>query len=148
MPRGVPFVITRAEGTKGFPAMLRGLMWRANFSYAREYFVYTTQIGPNVVLCYARLMTSPPERSHIFSGTGSSPDAIVQASAYSAFTSLRHRYSELNCSYTFAYFPYQVSSSVNEVLYPHPMYEDDTQSYRMSELIRALVFHIGALPWS
>ena len=27
---------------------------------------------------------------------------------------------------------------MNEVLYPHPEHEDDNQSYRMSELIRAL----------
>ena len=93
-------------------------------------------------------MTGPPKRSHAFPSIGNSPEPTVQAYAYSAFTSIRRRYSELNNSYTFAYFPYQVSSSVNEVLYPHPMYEDDTQSYRMSELIRALVFHIGALPWS
>ena len=103
MPRGVPFVITRAEGTKGFPAMLRGLMWRANFSYALEYFVYTTRIGPNLVECYAsvllhpHLMTGLLERSHIFSSIRSSTEAAIQASAYSALTSLRMK------SYTQSY---------------------------------------------
>ena len=116
-------------------------MWCANFSYAPEYIVYTTKIGPNLVECYAsvllhpRLMTSLPERSHILFGIGRSPEATIQASAYSAFTSLRCRYLELNCSYTFAYFSYRVNRSVNEVLYPHPLYEDDTQSYMMSKLI-------------
>ena len=128
MPRGVPVIMTRAEGTKGFPAMLRELMWHANFSYAPEYFVYTTKIGPNLIECYAsvllhhHLMTGPLERSRIFSA----PEAAIQASAYSSFTTLRCRYSELNCSYTFAYFSYQVTRSVNEVLYPHPKHEDDT----------------------
>ena len=131
MPRGVPFVMTRAKGIEGF-------------SYAPEYFVYTTQIGPNLVECYAsvllhpHLMIGPPERSHIFSGIGSSPKAVIQVSAYNALTSPRRRYSELNCSYTFAYFSYQVTRSVNEVLYPHPLYEDDTRSCRMSELTRSL----------
>ena len=98
MPRGVPFVMTRAEGTEAF-------------SYAPEYFVHTTQIGPNLVECYAsvllhpRLMTGPLERSHIFSGIGTSLEAVVQACAYSAFTCLRCRYSELSYSYTFTYFP-------------------------------------------
>ena len=68
MPRGIPFVMTRAKGTEGFPAMLRELMWRANFSYAPKYFVCTTQIGPNIIECYASVllhpchMTSPPEK--------------------------------------------------------------------------------------
>ena len=90
--------MTRAEGTEGFLAMLRELMWRANFPYALEYFVYTTQIGPNLVECYAsvllhpRLMTGPLERSHIFSGIGSSTKAAIQACAYNACTSIRHRY--------------------------------------------------------
>ena len=131
MPRGVPFVMTRAEGTEAF-------------SYAPEYFVHTTQIGPNLVECYAsvllqpRLMTGPPKRSHTFSGIGSTPEAAVQAYSYNALTCLRHRYSELNTSYTFAYIPYHVQPGVNEVLYPHPLYEDDTRSCRMSELTRSL----------
>lgn len=41
--------MTRAEGTKGFPAILRELIWRANFSYAPEYTIYSTQIGPGLV---------------------------------------------------------------------------------------------------
>ena len=86
---------------------------------------------------HPRLMTGPPERSHIFSGIRSSTEAVIQACAYNACTSIRCRYSELNCSYTFAYFSYRVTQSVNEVLYPHPEHEDDNQSYRMSELIRA-----------
>ena len=106
-------------------------MWRANFSYASKYIVYTTKIGPNLVECYASVLQQPHlmigslERSHIFSGIGSSTEAAIQTSAYSALTSLRRRYSELNCSYTFAYFPYRVIQSVNEVLYPHPEHEDD-----------------------
>jgi len=47
-------------------------------------------------------------------------------------------YSELNNSHTFAYFPFHVQPGVNEVLYPHPLYEDDTRSCRMSELTRSL----------
>jgi hypothetical protein len=83
-------------------------------------------------------MTGPPERSHVFSYIGSSPEVAVQAYAYCAFNSLRRRYLEINNSYTFAYFPYRVNRSVNEVLYPHSLYEDNTQSCRMFELIRAL----------
>ena len=88
MPRGVPYVTTQAEGTEGFPALLRELMWRANFSYEPEYFIYTTKIGPNLVECYAsvllypHLMTGPPERSHMFSGIRSSTEAAIQAYAY------------------------------------------------------------------
>ena len=98
MPRGVPFVMTRAEGTEGFLAMRRELMWRDNFSYAPEYFVCTSKIGPNLAECYAsvllhpHLMTGLLERSHIFSGIRSSTEAAIQASAYSALTSLRRRY--------------------------------------------------------
>ena len=115
----------------------------ANFSYAPEYFVYTTKIGPNLVECYAKvlhphLMEGAPERSHTFSGIGSSPEAAIQVCAYNALTCLRHRYSELNSSYNFAYFPYHAQPGVNEVLYPHPEHEDDNLSYIMSELIRAL----------
>ena len=83
MPRGVPFVMTRAEGTEAF-------------SYAPEYFVHTTQIGPNLVECYAsvllhlNLMTGPPKRSHTFSSMRSTPKAIVQVCSYNALTCLRH----------------------------------------------------------
>jgi hypothetical protein len=135
--------MTRAEGTRGFPALQQELMWRANFSYEPEYFVCTTQIGPNLVECYAsvllhpRLMANPPERSHTFSSVGSTPEAAIQVYSYNALTCLRRRYLELNNSYTFSYFPYHVQPGVNEVLYPHPVYEDDSQSYRMSKLIRA-----------
>ena len=109
-------------------------MWHANFSYEPEYFVYTTKIGPNLVECYAsvllypHLMTGPPERSHMFSGIRSSTEAAIQACAYNALTSLRRRYSELNSSYTFAYFSYHAQLGVNEVIYPHPEHEDDNQS--------------------
>ena len=95
MPRGVPVIMTRAEGTKGFPAMLQELMWHANFSYAPEYFVYTTKIGPNLVECYAkvllhpRLMEGALERSHTFYGMGTSPEVAIQVCAYNALTCLR-----------------------------------------------------------
>jgi hypothetical protein len=39
-------------------------------------------------------------------GTGSSTEVVIQACAYNALTSIRHRYSELNNSYTFAYFSF------------------------------------------
>ena len=88
MTRGVPYIMTLAEGTKGFLILMRELMWCANFSYELEYFVYTTKIGPNLVECYAsvllhpHLMTGPPERSHMFSGIRSSTEAAIQAYAY------------------------------------------------------------------
>jgi len=133
MPQRIPFVMTRAKGTEVFLAMLQELMWRANL-YAPEYFVYTTKIGPNLVECYAkvllhpRLMEGALERSHTFYGMGTSPEVAIQVCAYNALTCLRRRYSELNSSYTFAYFSYHAQLGVNEVIYPHPEHEDDNQS--------------------
>jgi hypothetical protein len=83
-------------------------------------------------------MEGRAERSHTFTGIGSSPEATVQDCTYNVVAYLRCRYSELNNSYTFAYFPYQVRGSVNEVRYPHPIYDEVMESWIMSELIRAL----------
>jgi hypothetical protein len=142
--RGLPFLVTRAEGTEGFPALVREMMWRANFSYEPEYFLYSVEIGHRLVethacvLLHPHLMEGPPKRSHHFSGVGSSPESAIQICAYNAITCLHRKYSELNSSYTFAYFPFHVQSSTNAVLYPHPEHEDDLHSIRMSELTRAL----------
>lgn len=136
--------MTRAEGMEGFPALLRELMWRANFSCEPKYFVYTTKIGPNLSESYAKVLLHPriiegaPERFHTFSRTGSSMEAAIQACAYNAITSLRRRYPELNNSYTFAYFPFWVTRDENQVLYLHLDQEPDTRSDRMSKLIWAL----------
>jgi hypothetical protein len=136
--------MTRVEGKEGFPALLRELMWHANFSYEPEYFVYTSRIGPFLVECMAKVYLHPhviegaPERPHTFSGTGGSTEAAIQAYANNAITSLRRRYLELNNSYTFAYFPSQVGRNENFVLNPYLEQEPDTRSDRMSKLIWAL----------
>jgi hypothetical protein len=103
--------MTRAEGTKGFSALLREMMWCANFSYELEYFLYSVEIGHCLVetdacvLLHPCIMEGPLERSHHFSGVGSSPENAIQICAYNAITCLRRRYSELNSSYTFFLFP-------------------------------------------
>jgi hypothetical protein len=120
------------------------MMWRANFSYEPEYFLYSVEIGHRLVethayvLLHPCIMEGPTERSHHFSGVGSSLESAIQICAYNAITCLRSRYSELNSSYSFAYFPFHVQLGTNAVLYPHPDYEDDLCSIRMSELTRAL----------
>jgi hypothetical protein len=83
-------------------------------------------------------MEVPLERSHHFSGVGSSPESAIQICAYNTITDLHRRYSELNSSYTFGYFPFHVQPDTNAVLYPHPEHEDDLRSIRMFELTRAL----------
>jgi hypothetical protein len=83
-------------------------------------------------------MEGPLERSHHFSGVGSSPESAIQICAYNAITYLRRRYSELNSSYTFSYFPFLVQPGTNAVLYPHLDYEDDLRNISISELTRAL----------
>lgn len=139
----VPYVLTRAEGTEGFPALLRELMWRANFSNEPEYFVYTSRIGPYhaesmaKVFLHPRIVQGALERAHTYTGTGSCMDAAIQSCAYNAIAGLRRRYSEINESYTFAYFPTCITRNENYVLYPHVNQESDTGSDRMSELIRA-----------
>jgi hypothetical protein len=136
--------MTRAEGTEGFPALLQEMMWRANFSYEPEYFLYSVEIGHRLVethacvLFHPRIMEGPPERSRHFSGVGSSPKSAIQICAYNAITYLRRRYSELNSSYTFSYFPFLVQPGTNAVLYPHLDYEDDLRNISISELTRAL----------
>ena len=59
MPRGVPFVMTRAKGMEGFPAMLREIMWCANFSYQPEYFVYARPLDPGLDECVAKVVLHP-----------------------------------------------------------------------------------------
>jgi hypothetical protein len=64
--------MTRAKGTEGFPALLREMMWRANFSYEPEYILYSVEIGHRLVethacvLLHPHVMEGPPERSHHF----------------------------------------------------------------------------------
>jgi hypothetical protein len=119
------------------------MMWRANFSYEPKYSLYSIEIGHHLVETHAcvlhpRIVEGSPKGSHHFSGVGCSPENAIQICAYNAITCLCRRYSELNNSDTFTYFPFHVQSGTNAVLYPHPEHEDDLCSIRMSELTRAL----------
>jgi hypothetical protein len=64
--------MTQAKGTEGFPALLREMMWRANFSYESKYFLYSVEIGHRLVethacvLLHPCIMEGPLERSHHF----------------------------------------------------------------------------------
>ena len=59
MPRGRLIVVTRTEGMEGFPAILREVMWHANFSYKPEYFVYAHLLGLGLDECVAKVILHP-----------------------------------------------------------------------------------------
>ena len=59
MSHGRLIVLIRAEGTVGFPAILREMMWRANFSYQPEYFVYARPLDPGLDECVAKVVLHP-----------------------------------------------------------------------------------------
>ena len=43
----------------GFPAILREMMWSANFSYQLKYFVYARFLGPGLDECVAKVVLHP-----------------------------------------------------------------------------------------
>ena len=59
MPHGGLIVMTWSEGTEGFPAILREVMWHANFSYKPEYFVYAHLLGLGLDECVAKVILHP-----------------------------------------------------------------------------------------
>jgi hypothetical protein len=59
MPYERLVLATRVEGTEVFPAILREMMWHANFTYQPEYFVYSHLIGPALEEFVARVILHP-----------------------------------------------------------------------------------------
>jgi hypothetical protein len=98
-------------------------MWRANFNYQPEYFVYSHLIGPALVEFVARVILHPCQvegetnRTHVYQGKGSYPDVAIQDAAYKVTAGLRSHCFELQTSYAFIYFPQRISGSVNVVRY-------------------------------
>jgi hypothetical protein len=59
------------------------MMWRANFTYQPEYFIYSHLIGPTPEEFVARVILLPhqvegeTDRTHAYQGKGSYPDAAI-----------------------------------------------------------------------
>jgi hypothetical protein len=74
---------TTAKGTEGFPAILREMMWRANFTYQPEYCVCSHLIGPALeefvarVILHHRQVEGETDRTHAYQGKGSYLDAAI-----------------------------------------------------------------------
>ena len=111
MSHGRLIIVTRAKGMEGFLAILREMMWHANFSYYPEYFVYARSIGLGLDECVAKVILCPQlvegetKEPLKYQGMGSYPEAAIQDVAYQAMAGLRTRCLELQTSHTFAYFP-------------------------------------------
>ena len=101
---------TRAEDYDGFPALLREMMWRANFTYQPEYAVYRRDRGPGmeeyraVVNVIARRVTgSVPYCIHILA---TSESMAIQEAARRMMSLLRHDLTELSQP-PYVHFPKQ-----------------------------------------
>ena len=91
---------TRAEEVDGFPALLRDMMWRANFTYQPEYFIYRRDRGPGmeeyraVVNAIARqVVGSVPYCVQVHA---TSEPMAVQEAARRLMSLLRHDLTELS----------------------------------------------------
>ena len=91
---------TQAEDVDGYPALLRDMMWRANFTYQPTYFIYRRDRGPGmeeyraVIHITARLVTgSIPYR---LQAHGTSAAMALQEVARMAMSRLRYHLTELS----------------------------------------------------
>ena len=91
---------TRAEDVDGFPALLRDMMWRANFTYQPEYAIYRRDRGPGmeeyraIVNVIARqVVGSVP---YCISVHATSEPMAVQEAARRMMSLLRHDLTELS----------------------------------------------------
>ena len=91
---------TRAEDVDGFPALLRDMMWRANFTYQPEYAIYRRDRGPRmeeyraVINVIARRVTgSIPYCIHILA---TSESMAIQEASRRMMSLLRHDLTELS----------------------------------------------------
>lgn len=130
---------TRAEHVEGFPAELREMLWRANFSYQPEYAVYAKGRGPGLV-DYIATVNIPPRSvygaaAHSYEASGTSEEMAIQAVAYRAMCSLRRELPTLS-RMPFHYHPIHEGGLVNNVEYAYedsPLFEQ-----RISEVVRDL----------
>lgn len=90
---------TQTEGVDGYPALLRDMMWRANFTYQPTYSIYRRDRGPGmeefmaVIDIVARQVTeSIPYR---FQAHGTSEAMALQEVALVAMSRLRYDLTEL-----------------------------------------------------
>ena len=134
---------TRAEDVTGFPAELREMLWRANFSYQPEYVVLARGIGPGLVDFKASVYI--PQRSvygaapHFFQARATSAEMAIQAVAYVAMCSLRSELPILS-EMPFHYHPILQHGIVNHVEYAQensPLFEQ-----RVSGLVRSMDHYI------
>ena len=134
MSHGRLIVLTRAEGTKGFPAILREMMWRANFSYQPEYFVYAHPLGPGLEKCMAKVVLHPrlvegeTKEPLKYQGMGSYLEAAIQDATYQTIAGLRAQCFELQTSYAFAYSPRRIMGPINGIHYPNAMHPGTNRS--------------------
>ena len=91
---------TRAEEVDGFPALLRDMMWRANFTYQPEYVIYRRDRGPGMEEYQAilnviarQVVGSVPYCIHV---RATSESMAVQEAARRMMGLLRHDLTELS----------------------------------------------------
>ena len=119
---------------EGFPAILREMMWSANFSYQPEYFVFAHFLGPGLDECVAKVVLCPrfvegeTEEPLKYQGMGSYPEAAIQDAAYQAIAGLRAQCLELQTSYGYAYFPRRIMGPINAICYPNLAHPCTNQS--------------------
>lgn len=79
---------------RGFPALLREMLWHANFTYAPKYTVYAQGVGPSlvdylaIVDIRARIIKGGANPQY-FEAIGTSEEMVVQAVTYKAMAALR-----------------------------------------------------------
>ena len=128
----------------GFPAILREMMWSANFSYQLKYFVYARSIGLGLDECMEKVILRPrlvegeTEEPLKYQGMGSYLEAAIQDATYQAMAGLRAWCLELQTSHTFAYFPRRIMGPINGIRYLNPTHFGTNRSQRQSELVRDL----------
>lgn len=91
---------TQAENVDGYPALLREMMWRANFTYQPSYAIYRRDRGPGmeeylaVINIIARRVTG--SIPYCFQARGTSEAMALQEVARVAMSHLRYDLTELS----------------------------------------------------
>ena len=131
---------TQAQDVDGYPALLRDMMWRANFTYQPMYYIYRQDQGPGmeqyraVVRIITRLVTG--SIPYQFEGHGTSESMALQEAARMAMSRIRYDLTELSQP-PYDHFPIRAYGSEVDT-FAQIQFGEDPQVRQLARLVHIL----------
>lgn len=131
---------TRAEDVDGFPALLRDMMWRANFTYQPEHAIYRRDRGPGMeeyrafINVIARHVAGSVP--YCVQALATSEAMAVQEAASRMMSLLRHDLTELS-QLPYDHFPNQ-GPTAEVSMFDEIQFGEDPQVRQLARMVRIM----------